>query len=108
MSLQLTHRDFRTPVDVTLRTDRNGRIDLGELKGITRIGEVGPDLMEQAWFLRDDTHSYPRTIHGRAGQAIEIPYMGGQDKPTRAELSLLELRGETFVADRFRLSRAAK
>ena len=40
-------------------------------------------------------------MHGTAGGTIELPYMGGEETPARSELSLLELRDNTFVADRF-------
>ncbi|MGE0609645.1 MAG: hypothetical protein AB7O62_21315, partial [Pirellulales bacterium] len=44
-------------------------------------------------------HRTPHSLHGEAGQPIVVPFMGQADDPTAAEVSLLELRGDTFVAD---------
>ena len=46
-------------------------------------------------------HTYHHEVHGVAGQSVRIPYMGAKNAPTRDEISLLELRGGTFLADRF-------
>ncbi len=60
-----------------------------------------PQGVSHSWTLLHDEHTYPGTIQGEAETPVEVPYMGDKAKPDRAELSLLELRGEQFVADRF-------
>jgi len=40
-------------------------------------------------------------VHGQAGQAVSLPYMGAAKKPLRDELALLELRGGSFARDCF-------
>ncbi len=97
----IKHRDFRDLVHVSLQTDKNGRIALGALADIDRITAKGPEGTGHTWHLPTDRHSYPASVHGRAGQAISLPYMGALAKADRSELSLLELRGSTFEADRF-------
>jgi hypothetical protein len=96
----IKHRDFRRPVNVTLQTDERGRIVLGRLADIATVTATGPEGTAHTWNLLDDAHTYHHEVHGIAGQSISLPFMGGP-KPARNELSLLELRGETFVADRF-------
>jgi len=51
--------------------------------------------------LRRDQHTYPHTLHGRAGETLVVPYLGSAAEPLRDELSLLELREDSYLADRF-------
>ncbi|NIA21968.1 MAG: hypothetical protein GWP05_08415, partial [Anaerolineaceae bacterium] len=101
VKLTLKHRDFRDAEHVSLQSDERGRITLGPLKDIESLTATGPEGASHTWSLGAPWHSYPDAVHGRAGQTIALPYMGKPDKPERAELSLLEMRGSTFLADRF-------
>jgi len=101
VQLVVKHRDFRHPVEVSLQTDGNGRVTLGALRDVAWVKATGPQQISHTWNLLSDAHSYAQSVHGTAGRPIELPYMGPQDKTARGELSLLELRGNTFVADRF-------
>lgn len=104
----LKHRDFRAPVHATLQTDAKGRVTLGDLSGIVSLTATGPESTSHTWNLLTDRHTYHRTVHGRTGQPVELPFMPaieakaaqGPAAPPRTEVSLLELRGDTFVADR--------
>ncbi|MFM9117756.1 MAG: hypothetical protein ACKOU6_16520, partial [Planctomycetota bacterium] len=95
------HRDFQEPIQVTLKTDALGRVQLGELTDIVTLTATGPEGTVHNWPLHSDSYSYPATIHGRVGEAVTLPYLGGKPEASRDELSLLELRGENYVADRF-------
>ena len=99
----IKHRDFKDSVPVTLQTDANGRVTLGKLTDIAWFKATGPEATAHTWNLVQLTaaHNYRPIVHGKAGEAIVLPYMGAQKKPIRSELSLLETRGATFVADRF-------
>ncbi len=99
--LRLKHGDFRDVVDVTLQSDEGGRIELGELEGIEYVEATGPEGTSHRWVLASDLHSLPGAIHGRAGETLRIPYMGTSTRAERSELSLLEVRGDTFFEDRF-------
>ncbi len=104
VNLALKHRDFTDPVNVTLQTDARGRIALGALKDIAQLTATGPEGVPKTWFLAPDAHTQPGQVHARAGQPILIPYMGTEQKPDRAKVSLLERRGEanaTFTRDCF-------
>jgi len=100
VQLTLKHRDFRNEVQVSLQTDDRGRIRLGALKDIERLTVEGPEGTSHTWTLARDWHSYPAVVCGTAGSTLVLPWMesGGA---TRDTVSLLEMRGETFVADRF-------
>jgi hypothetical protein len=99
IAVSLKHRDFCQPVDVTLETDAAGRVDLGALEGIDWFRATGPEGTAHRWYLERDRHTYPAAVHGRAGEAIAVPYMGKATEASAAAFSLLETRGETFVAD---------
>jgi hypothetical protein len=114
VQFSVKHRHFREPVQVSLKTDPRGRIRLGKLVDIDSVTATGPEGTAHTWPIRDDRHAYHSSLHGVAGQAIQIPLMrdtatatnptskpSESPKPSRTELSLLELRGESFVADRF-------
>ncbi len=74
---------------------------LGPLPGVVNVTATSPQGMSHTWTVRHDEHTYPQTHSRRSGRTVEVPYMGDKAKPDRSELSLLELRGEQFVADRF-------
>ena len=98
----LKHRDFREPVQATLQTDPQGRVRLGALANIVSVTATGPEDVAQTWVLAHDQHTYYQTLHGTEGQPLEVPYLGkAQGKPARDEVSLLELRTDSFVVDRF-------
>ena len=103
------HRDFRQVHNVTLKTDAGGRIDLGPLTDITFISSVNPEGTHQAWNLTGDAHSYFQTVHGKVGEVVSVPFLHRRGlttgsnplKSSRDELSLLEVRNDVYVSDRF-------
>lgn len=103
VSLALKHRDFRQPFNTVLKTDPAGRINLGPLTEIAAVNATSPAGTVHHWQLPSDDHTYPQNLHGTAGQPITLPYLprAAGAKPERSEVSLLEVRGDTFVADRF-------
>jgi hypothetical protein len=74
---------------------------LGALANILTVTATGPEGTAHTWTLGRDEHTYYQTVHGRVGEPIVLPYLGQAPQPQRNELSLLEVRGEGFVADRF-------
>ncbi len=105
------HRDFRHLHHVTLKTDPAGRINLGALQDIQTVWAVNPENTQHTWTLRGDEHTYSQALHGRVGEPITLPFLRRvsvplaqpNEKPavTREDVSLLELRGDLFVVDRF-------
>jgi hypothetical protein len=100
VQFELKHEDFTETVHVSLRSDAAGRIVLGELRGIDWVRAANPQCTGRQWFMTDDRCAYQTLIHGKAGEAVYVPYMGKADKVSPAAFSLLERRGDTFVADR--------
>ncbi len=108
MLVVLKHRDFRDPVTLSFKSDKSGRVSLGQLEDIVAITATGPEGTQHAWPIRPDEHVYSQSLHGRVGEVLTLPYL---PKPNieriagalnlRSDLSLLELRGDSFLADRF-------
>lgn len=94
-------RDYTQPANVTLQTDPRGRVMLGALAGVATVTATSPQGVSHTWPIRQDEHTYSQTIQSAAAEPIEVPYMGDKGDPVRKELSLLELRGDNFVVDRF-------
>jgi hypothetical protein len=101
VQLSLQHRDFRDPIEATLQTDPAGRVWLGPLPDIDQVQISSALGGSRQWLLRKDEFSYPETWQGVAGQPLQLPLTISAERPDRKELALLELRGGTFIADRF-------
>lgn len=103
------HRDFRQVHYETLKTDAAGRITLGPLTDIVSVTATNPENTQFSWTFRPDTHTYSQVVQGKVGESITVPYLpregiiaeGANGKASRAELSLLEVRNDLFVVDRF-------
>jgi hypothetical protein len=99
--LAFKHRDFRQPVQTVLKTDPQGRVRLGVLADIVSVTATGPEDTAHTWTLPLDRHTYRQLVHAKRGEMITLPYLGTATKPSREELALFELRGDTIQADRF-------
>jgi hypothetical protein len=100
--LTLKHKDFQQAVQASLKTDDQGRVRLGKLDDIVTVSARSPQGVSHTWPLPKNGHSYHSTVHVAAGQPVQLPFMGDAEKPTRADISLLEVRSGTFLADRFK------
>jgi hypothetical protein len=97
----LKHRDFKQVVNVSLKTDPSGRVNLGTLSDIVTVTATGPEGTAHTWTLSTDAHTYRNVIHAKAGDAIAVPYLGKAAAPTRDDFALFEVRGSDIRADRF-------
>jgi hypothetical protein len=100
------HRCFRDEVRAELKTDAQGRAQLGALEGVEgfRIkAAAGPELR---WSPARDACAYPVSLQGKAGATLSVPIAwAAQD--AAAEASLLETRHGQYVKD-WRSALAAK
>jgi len=101
--LLLTMR--REGFDLTLRqkvrTDANGRVDLGSLEGITKISASGSDLSPAHYFPRPRSLDSQREIQTLAGKEIAFPLGRTATVPERAHLSLVEHVDGKVMRDHF-------
>ena len=101
LMIELKHRDFRDPIRVPLQADKNGQVDLGALPGIESITVSTADNRSYQWNLVTDAFQYSRSVHGREGEPIQIPWTGEIPSGIDRGWSLLELRNGQYVYDRF-------
>lgn len=101
VQLSLKHRDFRQPVQATLKTDAQGRVMLGTLDDVERVEVAGPEGMQRRWSPLADGHTYRRLLHAAVGETVQVPFLGSAKQPSREELALLAVQGETLIADHF-------
>jgi hypothetical protein len=101
VQLSLKHRDFKEPVQTTLKTDTQGRVHLGPLEDITNVTATGPEGTAHTWPLLMDRHTYRHLVDARAGEVVTLPYVGAAGKATREELALFEVEGDVIRTDRF-------
>ena len=113
VQVAIQHRDFRMDYRATLKTDGSGRIHLGPLAEIAQVTAVNPENTSQTWILKGDSHTYSQTVQGKVGEPVVVPFLSrsglraeagakdGPQKATRDELSLLEVRQDVYVSDRF-------
>lgn len=89
--LELFHRDYRDPIQVSLATDAGGRIRLGEMPGVVVLSaEALPDEVE-TFALDTDAAAVPPIATGTAGGVLRVPVTPAEDGGERW-VSLLEMR----------------
>jgi hypothetical protein len=101
VNVRLDHGDFTDTYEVQLETDANGRIDLGQLDGITRMTATTPTVGTHLWSLEEARRTLPATVHGLAGETLRIPHPGGATTLCREDVSLVALRSGAPLRDRF-------
>lgn len=101
VAVQFRHRDFNFPISANLKTDPQGQIALGKLTEITGLEANTSNGVNRSFTLSDDSFTYPSLLHAEAATEIALPYLGDDSELNRMEASLLEIRDNTFVADRF-------
>ena len=99
--LAILHRDFTREVNVSLRSNAEGKIDLGPLADITSVKVKLANGVEQTWAISGNQIKHVQVVHAAAGATVRVPCLLSDGKPTRTDISLCELRGDEFFADRF-------
>jgi len=101
VSVSLYHPGFTRPFQHRLKSDANGRVDLGSLQGISSLEFTADGVPSRRWPLRDAVASQSSVIHAKAGEKILIPSDRKENAVTRRDLALLEMRGGVPVRDVF-------
>ena len=96
VELEFTHEGFERPTTASLKTDAKGRIMLGALAGISYVKGPGEEENRSQWALSDFQRTWPTTLNAKAGEAVRLPL---PPKVTLPEVSLLEMKADTFTAN---------
>lgn len=101
VNFQFNHEDFTSPVALSLKSDQNGRINLGELEGIKTIQAAGTGFNQRNWSLHEDYAYVPATIHSKTGETVEIALSDADPELSPATFAIFEIRKGNFVANHF-------
>ncbi|WP_397384757.1 autotransporter-associated beta strand repeat-containing protein, partial [Prosthecobacter sp.] len=89
------HHDFNRPQVIPLRTDAQGRVNLGKLTNIESVAAKIPNGRQTLWPLLDAEDTLSTTIHAKEGETIRVPIHDTGSLPA----SLLAQTSGTFTAD---------
>ncbi len=89
------HQDFNRPQVIPLRTDAQGRVNLGKLTNIESVAAKIPNGRQTLWPLLDADATLSTTIHAKDGETIRVPIHDTGSLPS----SLLAQSHGTFTAD---------
>lgn len=103
VSFEFKHRDFAETLRLEVRTDGNGKIELGPLTDIQQVDARGTDLAnvtlspgdEESWIDR------PTHLNLAAGEEIRLPLAQAMAATDRARVSLVETRSDIVLRDHF-------
>jgi len=99
--VSLKHLNFKNPVQVALKSDKQGRINLGPLVDIQNVTATGPEGTSHIWVLNRDQHTYKQLIHSNLGETITLSHMGSGAVVTRDDYALFEMIGSVIRNDGF-------
>ena len=103
VSLVIKHRDFKNTIQLALKTDNLGRINLGPLVDIHNVTATGPEGTLHNWALNSDQHTYKQLIHARSGETVTLPHLGTGVTILRSDYSLFAMVGTVIRTDAFAL-----
>lgn len=97
--LRLWRRDCQHPLEVTVKTDSRGRVDLGPLDGIQHVQAATDGTPTRSWAIAgaEAQSSVPAVIHAAVGDTIQVACPEAGDRLEPGDLVLLERRAGTFV-----------
>lgn len=94
---EFVRQGFSRVETVPLRSDPRGRIHLGALEEFESVSARTPNGRRREWRLEEAARTWPETVHARAGEVVKIPWI---EVKKAGAVSLLEIAGGEFVADR--------
>ena len=97
VSLQTEARS--APVEQTLQSDQNGRVQLGNLPGVTQIRYGVPSGLQHERNLDLDRAVWPSEVHTTTDQSLRLALSDDLDD-VRQRYRLLEIRGGNYHVDR--------
>lgn len=102
VEIEWTRADYKDPVTTSLRTAADGRIDLGDLKGITRFKVTGNDIMDTLMSPEEDTREVrlsTGTLSLTPRDVLRVPVTGEAGNPDRARFQLLRVLNDKVAED---------
>lgn len=101
LTLEFSRFDYDPDIELRVRTDENGRVDLGKLNTIDYLNARGTDIAETLYGPRTRALDYTSRLHLPAGQEIRLPLEKPAAAPDHLQLSLIETLDEQPLRDHF-------
>ena len=101
LTLTACRNDFPHGIEVPVRTDAHGRVDLGKLDTIDYLKATGTDIDEARYDPQPRTLEYPGSLHLPPNSEIRLPLAKPAAAPSRLEFSLLEMLDAEPIRDHF-------
>ncbi|MGL4399016.1 MAG: hypothetical protein ACRCXD_04035, partial [Luteolibacter sp.] len=99
--LKFTHPGYDETISLQVRTDANGRIDLGRLDGIEWLHATGTDIGTSVYQPKLRTVSPTTHVQTAVGSEIRLPLERASQQPDRLQISLLEMIDGQPIRDHF-------
>ncbi|MBX3742375.1 MAG: hypothetical protein KF712_15415 [Akkermansiaceae bacterium] len=99
--LDIAREGFKVDVQANVRTDANGRIDLGSLEGITKVIATGDGIGSTSYEPARRNLISHRHLQVEAGKEIVFPQEYPSNAPDRSVLSLVEVLDDEPLRDHF-------
>lgn len=101
ITLSCRHEGYLGDIEVAVRTDASGRIDLGPLTSIQSLTASGTDIGESSFHPRTRQLSTRRNLAFPAGAEIRLPLENPAEGLNHLQTSLLETLGGNAIRDHF-------
>ncbi|QJE94652.1 hypothetical protein [Luteolibacter luteus] len=103
VSLEFLHRDYEESLQLEVRTDDSGKVELGSLPDIEVVEAKGTGIdsaslqpgNEESW------HKRPSHLNLALGEEARLPLTRPMENPDRTRVSLVETRDDVVVRDHF-------
>ncbi len=95
------HGDFSRPYSVNLKSDGQGCVELGALRGIVKIDGFLEGANQRSWDIEEQGRTLPRLIQATSDETVEIPVAELSQEVSREDVAIFQLRGGGFTKDLF-------
>ncbi len=101
ISLEFSRHGYESTIKLDVRTDSNGRVDLGKLDAIYDLQATGTDIAETKYFPNWKFTGSTTITHLPAAAEIRFPLETPMAIPDRLNISLLETLDDKPIRDHF-------
>ncbi|MEO5915742.1 MAG: hypothetical protein ABIS50_16020 [Luteolibacter sp.] len=101
ITLECHRLDFKESVKLQVRTDADGRVNLGKLDAIDSLTATGSDIAKAIYQPKPGNRNFPEELRLRIGTEIRLPVEQADDMPDHLKLSLLETLDQIPIRDHF-------
>lgn len=99
VQIEIKSKYFKRTVHLTLQTNTEGKISLGQLMDVEWAKVSGNENISNTIFPSKNVRTLPSVITGLANSEISIPLMCSDDENPKDIFTLYEVRGGSYVTD---------